>query len=207
MLESIFAFGNHARWIAGEHKAEKQQFCLLIECHDPPRQEKDALGNTNFDIILLDLRPLPSDDRRALFRLVAKAPAYRITRDTQHSNNIAAGRHDRSVRMPVCPGRRAGDDITSRHHGAAHLSVDTEGSYGSHPTTDESVKWNWARAERRLTPRQYEILMALKNGESNKEIGRRLGILESTVKAQLKAIYRHLRVSNRTQAAILAAKM
>lgn len=55
-----------------------------------------------------------------------------------------------------------------------------------------------------LTPRQQEILMALKKGELNKEIGRQLGIRESTVKIQLKAIYRHLGVSNRTQAAVVA---
>ncbi|MBE0530950.1 MAG: response regulator transcription factor [Rhodospirillales bacterium] len=55
-----------------------------------------------------------------------------------------------------------------------------------------------------LTPRQREILMALKKGQSNKEIGRQLGIPEGTVKVHLKAIYRQLGVNNRTQAAIIA---
>lgn len=55
-----------------------------------------------------------------------------------------------------------------------------------------------------LTPRQREILMALKQGQSNKEIGRQLGIPEGTVKVHLKAIYRQLGVNNRTQAAIIA---
>lgn len=55
-----------------------------------------------------------------------------------------------------------------------------------------------------LTPRQHEILMALKQGKSNKEIGRQLSIPEGTVKVHLKAIYRQLGVNNRTQAAIIA---
>jgi len=55
-----------------------------------------------------------------------------------------------------------------------------------------------------LSPRQVEILMALRDGASNKEIGRRMGILEATVKVQLKAIYRALGVCNRTQAALAA---
>ncbi len=55
-----------------------------------------------------------------------------------------------------------------------------------------------------LTPRQVEILMALRDGASNKEIGRRMGILEATVKVQLKAIFRTLGVANRTQAALAA---
>ncbi len=57
-----------------------------------------------------------------------------------------------------------------------------------------------------LTPRQREILMALKQGQSNKEIGRQLGIPEGTVKVHLKAIYRQLGVNNRTQAAIVASR-
>lgn len=48
--------------------------------------------------------------------------------------------------------------------------------------------------------------MALKDGASNKEIARNLGILESTVKVHLKSIYRQLHVRNRTQAAIYSAQ-
>ncbi|MBE0529436.1 MAG: response regulator [Rhodospirillales bacterium] len=55
-----------------------------------------------------------------------------------------------------------------------------------------------------LTPRQTEILMALRDGSTNKEIARQMGILEATVKVQLKAIYRTLGVGNRTQAALAA---
>ena len=58
---------------------------------------------------------------------------------------------------------------------------------------------------KRLTPRQNEILQALSSGLSNKEIARNLGIQETTVKVQLKLIYRVLQVSNRTQAAVLMA--
>lgn len=55
-----------------------------------------------------------------------------------------------------------------------------------------------------LTPRQVEILMALRDGAGNKEIARRMGILEATVKVQLRAIFRALGVGNRTQAALAA---
>jgi DNA-binding NarL/FixJ family response regulator len=39
---------------------------------------------------------------------------------------------------------------------------------------------------------------------TNKEIARQMGILEATVKVQLKAIFRALGVCNRTQAALAA---
>ena len=59
---------------------------------------------------------------------------------------------------------------------------------------------------KRLTPRQNEIMQGLSCGLSNKEIARKLGIQETTVKVQLKLIYRALQVSNRTQAAVLLAR-
>jgi DNA-binding NarL/FixJ family response regulator len=57
-----------------------------------------------------------------------------------------------------------------------------------------------------LTARQQEILAALGKGASNKQIARKLGIVEGTVKVQLRAIFRRLGVKNRTQAAMLAPR-
>ena len=60
---------------------------------------------------------------------------------------------------------------------------------------------HWAS---RLTKRQAVIWLLLAEGQSNKEIARRLDLAESTVKSQVKSIYRRLGVRNRTQAALLA---
>ncbi|MEX0807412.1 MAG: response regulator transcription factor [Dongiaceae bacterium] len=51
-----------------------------------------------------------------------------------------------------------------------------------------------------LADRQMEVLKALAEGLPNKEIARRLGIAEITVKVHLQSIYRKLGVSNRTEA-------
>jgi len=56
--------------------------------------------------------------------------------------------------------------------------------------------------EKAMTPRQIQVLKRLARGESNKEIARNLGMLESTVKVHVKAILYKLGVKNRTQAAI-----
>lgn len=58
-----------------------------------------------------------------------------------------------------------------------------------------------------LTPRQRDVLAMLRQGKSNKEIARDLNLAEITVKLHVTAILRALSVENRTQAAILAAKM
>lgn len=58
-----------------------------------------------------------------------------------------------------------------------------------------------------LTPRQRDVLAMLRQGKSNKEIARDLDLAEITVKLHVTAILRALGVENRTQAAILAAKV
>lgn len=54
-----------------------------------------------------------------------------------------------------------------------------------------------------LRPRQQEILELVAEGMSNAEIARRLYLSESTIKQHLRAAYRVLGVSNRTEAAKL----
>jgi DNA-binding NarL/FixJ family response regulator len=58
-----------------------------------------------------------------------------------------------------------------------------------------------------LTARQTDVLCLIAKGASNKLICRELGLAERTVKAHVTAIFRALKVSSRTQAAIEAAKL
>jgi len=60
---------------------------------------------------------------------------------------------------------------------------------------------------RGLTARQQEVLERLGQGESNKLIGRQLKLRESTVKVHIRQIMRKLGATNRTQAALSAARL
>jgi DNA-binding NarL/FixJ family response regulator len=53
-----------------------------------------------------------------------------------------------------------------------------------------------------LTPREREVLALVADGMANKQIARRLGIAEKTVKAHLTRVFAALGVSDRTQAAL-----
>ncbi|MEO8752743.1 MAG: response regulator [Casimicrobiaceae bacterium] len=56
-----------------------------------------------------------------------------------------------------------------------------------------------------LSPREQEILRGIARGASNKEIGRELGIAETTVKIHVQHVLRKLDVSSRVQAAVIAS--
>ena len=60
---------------------------------------------------------------------------------------------------------------------------------------------------RTLTRRQRDTLALVMEGQSNKEIARSLGLLESTVKAHVKVILHKLKAANRTQAAMIATEL
>ena len=55
-----------------------------------------------------------------------------------------------------------------------------------------------------LSPRELDVLRALVEGISNRQIGEMLGLQEVTVKLHLRRIYKKVGVSNRTQAVKLA---
>jgi DNA-binding NarL/FixJ family response regulator len=57
-----------------------------------------------------------------------------------------------------------------------------------------------------LTPREREVLSLVRQGLANKQIARRLGISERTVKAHLTSTFQRIGVVDRTQAALWAER-
>jgi DNA-binding NarL/FixJ family response regulator len=57
-----------------------------------------------------------------------------------------------------------------------------------------------------LTPREREVLALVREGLANKQIARRLGISERTVKAHLTSTFQRIGVVDRTQAALWAER-
>jgi DNA-binding NarL/FixJ family response regulator len=58
-----------------------------------------------------------------------------------------------------------------------------------------------------LTRRERDVLEALCNGNTNKQIARDLNLSEPTIKLHVKTLYRRLGATNRTQAAMIARDM
>jgi two-component system, NarL family, nitrate/nitrite response regulator NarL len=64
--------------------------------------------------------------------------------------------------------------------------------------------WTDARAHDSLTTRERQIVLVLSDGLSNKEIARKLGLSEGTVKVHLHNIFGKLGIANRTALALRA---
>ena len=58
-----------------------------------------------------------------------------------------------------------------------------------------------------LTPKEKEVLALVAQGASNQEIADKLFVRDVTVKTHLNSIFKKLKVSNRTQAVLLAMQM
>jgi two-component system, NarL family, nitrate/nitrite response regulator NarL len=58
-----------------------------------------------------------------------------------------------------------------------------------------------------LTPRELQVLRALAQGQSNKEIARALGISEHTIKFHINAILGKLNAQSRTEAVVIATRL
>ena len=68
-------------------------------------------------------------------------------------------------------------------------------------------RYDEARSETGLTPRELEILEAVARGLSNRAVGSELFLSDQTVKFHLHKIYRKLKVANRTEAAQTAYQL
>ena len=63
---------------------------------------------------------------------------------------------------------------------------------------------SWAPLPFNLTPREGEIVAAIRDGLTNRDIAAKLGIIEDTVKHHLTSVFNKTGVSNRLELALLA---
>lgn len=92
--------------------------------------------------------------------------------------------------------------------GALTLDVDGDGAAASEAKErfEESRSAANARLLSSLSPREVEVLVLLGKGHTNPEISKRLAISAHTVKSHVIHLFNKLGVSDRTQAAVWAAK-
>ncbi|MFM1880209.1 MAG: hypothetical protein RLZZ344_443 [Pseudomonadota bacterium] len=187
--------------VASHHKAHSVRSCATVkEAEVLIRMEAKAQGIP--PIVLLDLAIPDISGISAIQFLKASAPDSQIA-------IISAS--DDYIEVSSCIS--AGADIFVSKTALPEQIVAVVGSLLRGDLPEE--KWMSATGFRpvdtrhavRLTDRQREVLELVCQGRSNKEIAATLQLAEITTKAHVSAIFRELRVANRTQALLAAKKL
>jgi DNA-binding NarL/FixJ family response regulator len=189
---------------------------LSAACTDCKIFEADSVGalfdvldqHPQVDLLLLDLNLPGAFGFNALAHLRGSRPQLPII-------VVSASDDSRTMRQALALGAQS---FVSKSADAATIGRSVQAVLrgeilsGAVPTSElEPEADDDARevAQRiaQLTPQQFRVWGMLCAGRLNKQIGEDLKITEATVKAHMTAILRKLGAANRTQAALLAARL
>ena len=166
-------------------------------------EEAHALvASASPDVFLMDLSMPGVDGIEATRRIVADAPQTHVVVLTSFADRqrildaLQAGAagyilKDADPREVAAAVRAAAAGNSPLDPKAARVLLDARRGTG-------------ANAAQQLTARELEVLRLVGDGLANKQIARRLGIAERTVKAHLTSVFQTLGVVDRTQAALWA---
>jgi DNA-binding NarL/FixJ family response regulator len=162
----------------------------------------EAVAALHPDVVLMDLSMPELDGVEATRRISADHPSSRVLVLTSFSDQtrildaLSAGA-DGYLLKHADPDDIA-DAIRSVHTGGAPLD----------PKAARALieSRRAGRDTPQLTDREREVLLLVRDGLANKQIARRLGIAERTVKAHLTSVFQRLGVTDRTQAALWASE-
>jgi DNA-binding NarL/FixJ family response regulator len=162
-----------------------------------------VVRETTPDVVLMDLQMPDIDGVSATSRIVASGSTSQVVVLTSFSDSerIVAALDAGAVGYLLKDAEP--EDVLEGIRAAAR------GESPLHPRAARQLLT--ARASTRgapveLTPRETEVLSLVRQGLANKQIARRLGISERTVKAHLTSTFQRIGVADRTQAALWAER-
>lgn len=165
----------------------------------------------SLDLVLLDLK-MPGmagfDGIRQVSERYPGVPVVILSGFFDRRDVLAAMKHGAAGYIPkTMSGEAVVNALRLVFSGEMYLpSVAFTDSPEATDASSEAEEETWFLREplSKLSTREREVLGALINGHSNKEMARKLGILDTTVKIHLRNIYRKIGASNRVHAAKIA---
>ena len=161
-------------------------------------------GKYHFDLILLDVM-MPNMDGWDTLKAIRKNEATQyipvimitaLSEDQKMVSGLKIGADDYVVKPFVLPNLLARiEAVLRRSKWQDEISVKKEKKINKDIKVDA------------LTPKEKEVLELVGKGASNQEIADKLCVQDVTVKTHLNSIFKKLKVSNRTQAVLLAMEI
>ena len=160
--------------------------------------------NSDFDLILLDVM-MPNMDGWDTLKAIRKnketehTPVIMITavsEDQKVVSGLKIGADDYIVKPFILPNLLARIEAVLRRS-----SWQKESQQSTEKKLNKDVNIE------ALTPKEKEVLALVAQGASNQEIADKLFVRDVTVKTHLNSIFKKLKVTNRTQAVLLAMQI
>lgn len=210
MNERILLIDDHTLFRAGLEDLLTRRGIRVVASVGSGEEGLKMADDLELDAVLLDMR-MPKMDGISVLRLLKKnhpdLPVAMLTTSSVEEDLIGALKNGAQgyLLKDMEPDELVvalGDIISGKTVVAPDLApVLAQAVQGKTPIKEEK-----ANPFSSLTPREYEILTLLAEGQSNKVIARNLGISDGTVKLHVKAILRKLNISSRITAAVMAVE-
>ena len=161
-------------------------------------------SNVKFDLVLLDVMMPKMDGWQTLKYIrnndkIKTIPIIMITAVNEESKQIMGlktGADDYITKPFILPNLLARIDAVLRRS-----------SWNKKTLNEQNINIPIDADVEQLTKREKEVISMLAQGASNKEIADKLFVRDVTIKTHLNAIFKKLKVTNRTQAVLLAIQL
>lgn len=160
--------------------------------------------NIHFDLILLDVM-MPNMDGWDTLKAIRKnkstefIPVIMLTavnEDQKIVSGLKIGADDYIVKPFILPNLLARIEAVLRR---SNWQKESQPKTGKTLNKDVNIEI--------LTPKEKEVLALVAKGASNQEIADKLCVRDVTVKTHLNSVFKKLKVTNRTQAVLLAMQI
>ena len=167
-------------------------------------QALEKLSQQSFDIVLLDVI-MPNMDGWETLKNIRENSKYKhvpvimvtaVSEDQKMISGLKNGADDYIVKPFILPNLLARIEAVLRR---------CEWQKEAKPKQEANINNNVSIDI--LTPKEKEVLALVAKGASNQEIADKLFVRDVTIKTHLNSIFKKLKVTNRTQAVLLAMQM
>ncbi len=210
MNERILLIDDHTLFRAGLRDLLTRRKIEVVADVGNGSEGVKIIADEQLDIVLLDMR-MPEMDGISVLKIIKSThpdlPVAMLTTSSDESDLVGALRN--GAQGYLLKDMEPDDLVVALRDiiaGKTVVAPDLAPVLASAVQGDNQEKSEKEDPFAVLTPREFEILTLLAEGQSNKVIARNLGISDGTVKLHVKAILRKLNISSRITAAVMAVE-